>query len=579
MVDRFVRAIGLTAVNEARLLCRDPVSLLMLLIAPVVIMTVAGYSLGALYGSSAQVVTVPIVDHDGGEVAADLARATPADSRLRLEQHDDLAAVRRRIIQSGYSPLALEVAAGTKRALAAGRPAALVLYVDPARRLEVNALELELGVIERRAAAAARARVQRALAAGARDLRHALRHLDASVQRQRRRGRTRLAADETRAIAALRTRTTVALERSRRDIEAAMRNAAAGALAALRAQLADRHVALQRVGDHLRALDESRAAWERWLTELRTSAGRQAAKLPPPPPFPPAPPETDLALLMQPIVPPEVALELPPSNLPALVSAAAEDAAAALSASGLAAFADDGEASAALTHLRAERTPTLPGTLEIVERPAVDGASVRVNAFDQYVPGFGVTFLLIGMMLGISLTLFDERDWGTLQRVRAGGASLAGILIGKVLARVVIGVAQMIVLFGVGWALFDIALGRQPAALLLPMISMSFAGAALGLVIPTIAPAHDSVMPLGTMTSLAMAAVGGCWWPLDFEPAWMRTIAHWLPTTWTMQAYNDLMIRGAPPSAAVVPFLVTMTIGCAVLAIGVAAGLATQDSG
>ena len=123
-----------------------------------------------------------------------------------------------------------------------------------------------------------------------------------------------------------------------------------------------------------------------------------------------------------------------------------------------------------------------------MERPAVDGAAVRVNAFDQYVPGFGVTFLLIGMMLGISLTLFDERDWGTLQRVRAGGASLAGILIGKVLARVVVGVVQMIVLFGVGWALFDIALGRQPAALLLPMISMAFAGAALGLVIPASPP-------------------------------------------------------------------------------------------
>jgi len=238
---------------------------------------------------------------------------------------------------------------------------------------------------------------------------------------------------------------------------------------------------------------------------------------------------------------------------------------------------DDGETSAAVRHLRADPTPTLPGTLDIVERAAVDGASVRVNAFDQYVPGFGVTFLLIGMMLGISLTLFDERDWGTLQRVRAGGASLAGILIGKVLARVVIGVAQMIVLFGVGWALFDIALGRQPAALLLPMISMSFAGAALGLVIPTLAPAHDSVMPLGTMTSLALAAVGGCWWPLDFEPAWMRTIAHWLPTTWTMQAYNDLMIRGAPPSAAVVPFLYTMTLGCGLLVIGVAAGMARQD--
>jgi ABC-type multidrug transport system permease subunit len=160
----------------------------------------------------------------------------------------------------------------------------------------------------------------------------------------------------------------------------------------------------------------------------------------------------------------------------------------------------------------------------------------------------------------------------------AGGGSLAGILIGKELARTVVGVVQMVVLFGVGWAWFDVALGRQPAALLLPTIGMALAGAALGLVIPTLAPAHDSVMPLGTMTSLALAAVGGCWWPLDFEPPWMRAIARWLPTTWTMQAFNDLMIRGAPPSAALVPFVATIAIAAVILAIGVAANLATRDA-
>jgi ABC-type multidrug transport system permease subunit len=69
--------------------------------------------------------------------------------------------------------------------------------------------------------------------------------------------------------------------------------------------------------------------------------------------------------------------------------------------------------------------------------------------------------------------------------------------------------------------------------------------------------------------------IGGCWWPLDFEPAWMRTLAHWLPTTWTMHAYNDLMIRGASAPAMLVPFGVTMAIGAVILAIGVAAALRT----
>lgn len=212
--------------------------------------------------------------------------------------------------------------------------------------------------------------------------------------------------------------------------------------------------------------------------------------------------------------------------------------------------------------------PNLPGLLDFDERPVIEGGSTAASAFDQYVPGFGITFLLIGMMLGIALTLFDEHEWGTLERLRASGAPLAGVLVGKVLARFAIGILQMTVLFAVGWALFGISLGRQPLALLLPTVAMSFAAASLGLVVPSIARAHDSVMPLGTMTSMALSAIGGCWWPLDFEPQWMRAIAAWLPTTLTMQAYNDLMIRQLPAASAVGPSIATAAVGAAVLAAG-----------
>ena len=572
-MTRFARAVGLTAVNEARLLGRDPVSLLMLVLAPVVIMTVAGYSLGALYGAGGQTATVGVVDVDGRVFDA-LARATPDDSQLRLARASDLAALRRRIVRTGEAPIAIEVPPGTADALAAGRPAALVLYVDAARRLEVNALELALGAVQRRAAAAARAEVDAAVRRGVRALRHALRHVERAVARERRHGRARLAAVESRLVAHLEARLAAALAERRNDVAAALRRATDGAHAAIAAQLAERAVALDRVGARLRALADARAAWERWLADLRARAGRHAADIPPPPPLPELPADTDVAVLTKPVEPPAFTLRVATSDTGPAVAAAAAEARALVTRE----FDALGDASAVPleTTLDVGDAPAFPGMLDATERPAVDGASVRANAFDQYVPGFGVTFLLIGMMLGISLTLFDERDWGTLERVRAGGASLAGILVGKVLARALVGVAQMIVLFGVGWAVFDVALGRVPAALLLPTLAMSCAGAALGLVIPTLAPAHDSVMPLGTMTSLALAAVGGCWWPLDFEPPWMRAIARWLPTTWTMQAFNDLMIRGAPPSAAVVPFVATMAIAVVVLAIGLAAAMWTR---
>ena len=216
----------------------------------------------------------------------------------------------------------------------------------------------------------------------------------------------------------------------------------------------------------------------------------------------------------------------------------------------------------------ASQALVLPGDLGFVEHPAIEGEAVTVNAFDQYVPGFGITFLLIGMMLGIALTLFDERDWGTLKRLQVSGAPLTGLLLGKLFARFIVGIAQMVLLFAVGWALFGITLGRNPLALFIPSVGISFAAAALGLVVASIASAHDSVMPLGVTISMAMAAIGGCWWPLDFEPGWMRELARWMPTTWTMQAFNDLMIRNQPPSTTLGPLAATMGIGMIFLGAG-----------
>ena len=145
----------------------------MLLIAPVVIMTVAGYSLGAIYGPATRVV-LAVVDHDGGEVRRAAARDAGRRSASGARRPRGGTAAH---LQSGRrrSPSRCRPDA----AAIAGRLAALVLYVDPARRLEVDALELELGVVQRRAAADARIRVQRRIREQARDLRHALRHLRA----------------------------------------------------------------------------------------------------------------------------------------------------------------------------------------------------------------------------------------------------------------------------------------------------------------------------------------------------------------------------------------------------------------
>src|SRR5207253_6300105 len=121
------------------------------------------------------------------------------------------------------------------------------------------------------------------------------------------------------------------------------------------------------------------------------------------------------------------------------------------------------------------------------------------NVFDLQVPSFAVTFLLIGMLMGVSMALIDEHDWGTLARLRSASAPLSAAIAGKMLARFAVGLAQLVILFAVGKVLFDCSLGVVPAALLMPCAGIAFAGAAFGLVVAGISGTRDAVLPVGAI--------------------------------------------------------------------------------
>jgi ABC-type multidrug transport system permease subunit len=560
------RAIWLTVQNEARLLFKDPMVLLMLLFAPVVIITVAGYSLGSLYGGVASSFRLPVIDLDHGPVAKGIIEGLGKEHSVTLETLNDVDEARRFVSGRDRTPLAIEIPAGTSNAIADGDQAHIIVFVDPVRRVEVNALELRIDELCRAVTEQAQATAQNQLNNSDADLRAKIENLSTSIKQEQEQLRARLVQTRNEINESIRAQTETAMNVAAEQTQKIIKLRENQAWNGVQQQLESRQAILMRIQDYLTRLQSTQQSFQAWIEKLKTLAGSHASDIPPPPAFPAPPSQSDLDELSKPIAPPK--LDEPLLNV--------KTEAPAIAIPKLPEFRES-NLPTDLKRFEESAVPKLPGDLGFLERPAIEGEPVIVNAFDQYVPGFGITFLLIGMMLGIALTLFDERDWGTLRRLRVSGAPLTGLVIGKLVARFVVGAIQMVILFAFGWWLFGISLGRQPIALLIPIAGISFAGATLGLVIASISQAHDSVMPLGTVLSMAMAAIGGCWWPLDFEPGWMRQLARWMPTTWTMQAFNDLMIRKMPASATLWPFAMTVCLGTIFLVVGLIRFVSIED--
>ncbi len=323
---------------------------------------------------------------------------------------------------------------------------------------------------------------------------------------------------------------------------------------------------LTELRDYFMKLAQAREQFGTWLMRLRDLAGRRASEIPPPPDFPSPPPDFEnFSARDEPLI--DVRKIRSDLNGSITLSGLQVSRFPLPSVSSLPEFSR-------IEHLLkidqiAIPSLSLPGSIGFKEEN-LTGASSKVNIFDQEVPGFGVTFVLVGMLFGVALGLADEREWGTLDRLRASRSPIAATLVGKLLSRFLVGLTQMVILFAVGRLAFGISLGQTPAALLLPSSAIVFGAAAFGLMVAALVDSRDSVLPAGAIAIMTMAAVGGCWWPQELEPPLMKKLALCLPTTWAMNSYNDLMIRHFPASSAILPFAAIVGFGVLYISVAVA---------
>ena len=566
-----IRAVWLTIGKEFLLIRRDRVGLFMLIVAPIAVIAAAGLSLAKIYGgtpASHGRYVVTIVDEDHGAVAGAIVNAIARQPDLDVLGARDRREAEVAVRMRKRAVVGIVIPPGTTQAIEHGESARLILYTDPVKYLQTVNIELMIANLCRQVSAGAADEARRRAVAQGGDIQAQIEHARESLETAR--------ADASRMAAEAAASRTAAAAHVREQVEAAMTAARDRTKAALDAELdrvkrsldadaAAQRAKLDELKDFLQRLDVARGQFEAWFANLKQIAGSRADNIPPPPTFPTVPADLNLSDIK---LDPDASLKDARVKLDGALATAPIDISI-----------PNPPAMPKVPELKFPQLPRVdasratPGTLGYVE---IDlhgrevGAGEGFNAFDLQVPGFAVTFLLIGMLMGVSLALIDEHDWGTLERLRSASAPLWTTLTGKLLARFVVGFIQMVVLFAAGWALFGISLGRAPAALMIPAAAIAFAGAAFGLVVAGVGRTRDAVLPVGAIVIMTMAAIGGCWWPIDFEPAWMQDVALALPTTWAMHAFNDLMIRHLPASSALWPAAMNFSFGILYTLIGVA---------
>jgi ABC-2 type transport system permease protein len=182
-----------------------------------------------------------------------------------------------------------------------------------------------------------------------------------------------------------------------------------------------------------------------------------------------------------------------------------------------------------------------PARTELKQSP--QATEQIANGFEQSSPGQLVTWTLI-TLLGASEVFVNERLNGTLLRLLATPSRKSTILLGKITARLGMGLFQMTLLIGFGILVLKVNWGRSLGALALMAIAFALASVALGTLMGALVRTRSQASGLTTMFAMLLAALGGAWWPLEITPPAYQAIVKILPTTWAMIGFNDVILRG-----------------------------------
>lgn len=185
-----------------------------------------------------------------------------------------------------------------------------------------------------------------------------------------------------------------------------------------------------------------------------------------------------------------------------------------------------------------------PGTL--VVHASTLGAAPRIPSGKEHtLPSMLIMFIMFQLTTFFMVLWVDDLRTGKTKRITMSPTRTRDILAGNVVARLLWAGLQVAVILGVGSLVLGVRLDVPVVNFAVVIAAYMLAATALGLLLATCFKTSEKANAAGVIVGLMMAALGGCWWPLEIVPGAMRAVALLLPTGQAMDAIGEMTALGS----------------------------------
>jgi len=162
-----------------------------------------------------------------------------------------------------------------------------------------------------------------------------------------------------------------------------------------------------------------------------------------------------------------------------------------------------------------------------------------------FVPGVIGVVLQIGTTFATAMAVVRERERGTLEQLLVSPLSRWGLMLGKLIPYLCIGMLMAILLFTIMRFIFAVPIAGSVTAMMLATLVYVFALLSLGLLVATKAENQMQALQMSMTFIMPSVFFSGFIFPRETMPGIFYAIGALLPTTYFISLMRAIILRGA----------------------------------
>jgi len=162
-----------------------------------------------------------------------------------------------------------------------------------------------------------------------------------------------------------------------------------------------------------------------------------------------------------------------------------------------------------------------------------------------YIPGVIGIVLQIGTTFATAMAVVRERERGTLEQLLVSPLSRWGLMLGKLVPYLCIGMTMALILFIIMRFLFNVPINGSVTAMLFATLVYVFALLSLGLLVATKAENQMQALQMSMTFMLPSVFFSGFVFPRETMPWIFYALGALMPATYFISLMRAIILRGA----------------------------------